>query len=92
MTVAEFKSKHGAAFKAFTRTACFTAFVHTLNDTHPLKKLKDRSEGEKLNGAALFLAQIDGYEECLGIINQIAADVPSPAPEPPSEYPDEQPS
>ncbi len=92
MTIPEFKEKHGAAFKAFARTACFTAFVQTLKDTHPLTKLKTRSEGEKLNGAALFLAQIDGFEQCLDAIAQIALEDAKPTPEVPSDYPDEQPA
>jgi len=92
MTPQEFKDKHGAAFKAFARTACFTALLQTLADAHPMKRLKKKKEGDKVHGAVMFLAQIDGYEECLDIIHTLNLDTPLSLEEPPSDYAEEIPT
>lgn len=86
MTPAEFKEKHGAAFKIFTRTACFAAFLQTLRDAHPMHRLRERKDGDKLHGAAMFLAQIDGYQQSVDTIEQLASEAPITPPEPESTY------
>lgn len=90
MTVTEYREKYGANFKAHEGQPWFVALLQTLRDEHPLKALAKRLPGDRLNGAAVFLNEIKGYEDALTVIADISASV-EPAPvESESTYPAEE--
>lgn len=90
MTIPAFQEKYAATFRAFTRTSCFTALIQTLESEHPVKKLKTEKDGDKLHGAAMFLARIDGFETCMDLLREIAAEPVEKLKEPETTYTEEE--
>lgn len=86
MTTEEFTEKYGAAFAAFTRTSCYKAFRDVLDKSSPTKQIRKKADGERFNGAPMFLGEIKGYEDIIAKIDEMAEQKGMPVQEQVADY------
>lgn len=90
MTLLEYRQKFGPELRQHLGQPWFAHFLDMLKAEHPLKAIKrEKADGQLLNGAAVYLNSILGYEECLDKIEKAQQPASEESPEPPSNYADE---
>lgn len=85
MTKQEYLSEHGEDFRKFSKKDAFTALLRMIDDEGPSRKLTKLSETDKLNGSAVFLNKISGWEELRELLSTLT-DQPKESPEPPDKF------
>lgn len=88
MTIEQYREKYRPDFKAHENQAWFVAFIQTLKDSHPQKRIMEETPGNRIAGAVAFLHEIKGYDTALNNIAAISVDEVKIPDEPPSTYTD----
>lgn len=81
MTITDYREKYGADFYAQMQQPWFVALMALLDTNHPLRTLRNKGDGDKLAGAALYLSQIDGFEKAMEVFRALG-EVQKPEPPP----------
>lgn len=90
MTISEYREKYGGDLKKQEAQPWFVALLAVLESEHPLFHIKEKKDGDRLAGGAIYLSEILGYQNCLDVIAAVRKEVaPDPVEEAPTYEEDE---
>lgn len=85
MTAEAFRKAYAPDWRRMTNKPVFVAFMSVLEDESLLKKLDKKTDGERLNGAVVYLNHLAGEQEVVKLIRSLAEEI-TESPEPADSF------